>query len=66
MPQSSNKVTRASPLKNKAERIEEMILIHVCLSGTKTLPYTNLYFLDSVFYLNSDKMTICTGSKHVL
>jgi hypothetical protein len=49
----------------KAERIEKMVLIHVWLSGTKALPDTNS-FLDSVFYLNRDKITTFTGSKHVL
>jgi hypothetical protein len=29
-------------------------------------PDTNSYFLDRVFYLNRDKMTIFTGYKHVL
>jgi hypothetical protein len=28
----------------KAERIEEMVLIHVWLSGIKALPDTNSYF----------------------
>jgi hypothetical protein len=50
----------------KAKRIEEMVLIHVWLSGIKALPDTNSYFLDRVFYLNRDKITIFTGSKHVL
>jgi hypothetical protein len=50
----------------KAERIEEMVLIHVWLSGIKALPDTNSYFLDRVFYLNTDKITVFTGSKHVL
>jgi hypothetical protein len=50
----------------KAERTEEMVLIHVWLSGMKTLPDTNSYFLDKIFYLNRDEMTIFTGSKHVL
>jgi hypothetical protein len=45
----------------KAERIEEMFL-----SVIKALPDTNSYFLDQVFYLNRDQMTIFTGSKHVL
>jgi hypothetical protein len=49
----------------KAERIEEMVLIHVCLSGIKALPDTNSV-LDRVFYLNRNKMTVFTGSKHVL
>jgi hypothetical protein len=43
-----------------------MVLIHVWLSGIKALPDTNSYFLDSVFYLDRDKMTIFTGSKCVL
>jgi hypothetical protein len=30
----------------KAKRIEEMVLIHVWLSGIKALPDTNSYFLD--------------------
>jgi hypothetical protein len=50
----------------KAERIEEMALMHVWLSDIKALPDTNSYFLDRVFYLNRDKMTIFTGSRHVL
>jgi hypothetical protein len=50
----------------KAERIEEMVLIHVWLSGIKPFPEISSYFLDRVFYLNRDKMTIFTGSKHVL
>jgi hypothetical protein len=50
----------------KAERIKEMVLIHVWLSGIKVLPDTNSYFLDRVFYVNRDKMTIFTGSRHVL
>jgi hypothetical protein len=29
---------------NKAERIEEVVLIHVWLSGIKALPDTNSYF----------------------
>jgi hypothetical protein len=41
-------------------------LLYVWLSGIKALPDTNLHFLDRVFYLNRDKMTIFTGSKHVL
>jgi hypothetical protein len=45
----------------KAERIEEMVL-----SVIKALPDTNSHFLDQVFYLNRDQMTIFTGSKHVL
>jgi hypothetical protein len=28
----------------KAERIEEMVLMHMWLSGIKTLPDTNSYF----------------------
>jgi hypothetical protein len=50
----------------KAERIEEMVLVRVWLSGIKALPDTNPYFLDRVFYLNREKMTIFTCSKHVL
>jgi hypothetical protein len=50
----------------KPERTEEMVLIHAWLSGVKALPDTNSYFLDRVFYLNRDKMTIFTGTKHVL
>jgi hypothetical protein len=50
----------------KAKRIEEMVLMHVWLSGIKILPDTNSHFLDRVFYLNRDKITIFTGSKHVL
>jgi hypothetical protein len=50
----------------KAERIEEIVHIHVWLSGIKVLPDTNSYFLERVFYLNRDKITIFTGSKHVL
>jgi hypothetical protein len=42
----------------KAERIEEMVLKHVWLSGIKALPGTNSYFLDRVFYLNRDKINI--------
>jgi hypothetical protein len=43
--QSSNGVTGARPLKNnQAERIEEMSLMNVWLSGIKTLPDTNSYF----------------------
>jgi hypothetical protein len=38
----------------------------IWLSGIKALPDTNSYFLDRVFYLNRDKMTIFTGSKRVL
>jgi hypothetical protein len=43
-----------------------MVLIHVWLSGIKALPDTHSYFLDRVFYLNREKMTIFTGSEHVL
>jgi hypothetical protein len=50
----------------KTKRIEKIVLIHVWLSGSNALPDTNLYFLDRVFYLNRDKMTIFTGSSHVL
>jgi hypothetical protein len=50
----------------KAERTEEMVLIHVWLRGIKALPDTNSHFSDNVFYLNIDKITIFTGSKHVL
>jgi hypothetical protein len=28
----------------KAERMEEIVLTHVCLSGIKALPDTNSYF----------------------
>jgi hypothetical protein len=35
----------------KAEKIEEIVLKHVWLSGIKALPDTNSYFLDRVFYL---------------
>jgi hypothetical protein len=65
--QSSNEVTCARPSKiTKAERIEEMVLIHVWLTDIKALPDTNLYFFDKVFYLNRDTVTIFTDSKHVL
>jgi hypothetical protein len=40
----------------KAERAEEMVLTHVWLYGIKALPGTNSYFLDMVFYLNTDKL----------
>jgi hypothetical protein len=50
----------------KTERIEEMVFIYVWLSDIKALPNTNSYFLDMVFSLNRDKMTIFTGTKHVL
>jgi hypothetical protein len=50
----------------KAERIEEIVLKHVWLSGIKALPGTNSYFLDGVFYLNRDKVSIFTDSRHVL
>jgi hypothetical protein len=50
----------------KAERIEQMVLIQEWLSGIKALPNTNSYFLHRVFYLNRDKMTIFTSSRHVL
>jgi hypothetical protein len=50
----------------KAKRIEEMVLIHVWLSGIKAIPDPNSCFLDRIFYLNRDKVTIFTGSKHVL
>jgi hypothetical protein len=39
----------------KAERIEEIVLMHVWLSGIKALPDTNSDFLDKVFYLNRHK-----------
>jgi hypothetical protein len=42
---SSNGVTGARPLKiTKAERIKEIVLMHVWLSGIKALPDTNSYF----------------------
>jgi hypothetical protein len=50
----------------KAEMTEEMVLIHVWQSGIKALPNTKSYVLDRVFYLNRDKMTIVTDSKHGL
>jgi hypothetical protein len=51
----------------KTERIEEMVLMHVWLYGIKASPGTNWYFfLDRVFYLNRDKITIFTGSRHIL
>jgi hypothetical protein len=50
----------------KSERIEEMVLIHVWPSGVKALLDSNSYFLDRVFYLDRDKMTIFTDSNHVL
>jgi hypothetical protein len=50
----------------KAKRTEEMVLIQVWLSAIKALSDPNSYFLDRVFYLNRDKITIFTGSKHVL
>jgi hypothetical protein len=57
----------ARPLKNnQGQRIEKMVLTHVWLSGIKAFPDTNSYFLDRIFYLNRDKVTIFTGSKHVL
>jgi hypothetical protein len=49
-----------------AKRIKEMVLMHVWLSGIKALPDTNSYFFNRVFYLNRDKITIFTDSKHVL
>jgi hypothetical protein len=49
-----------------AEKMEKMVIIHVWLSGIKALSDTSLYFLDRVFYLNRDKMTIFTGSTYVL
>jgi hypothetical protein len=49
-----------------AERIEEMVHIHVWPSGIEALPDTNSYFLDRVFYLTRDKVTIFIGSKQVL
>jgi hypothetical protein len=44
--QSSNGVTCARPLKKliKAERVEEVVLMHVWLSGIKALLDTNSYF----------------------
>jgi hypothetical protein len=47
----------------QAERIEEMVLIHVWPSCIKALPDT--LSLDRVFYLKTE-MTIFTGSKHAL
>jgi hypothetical protein len=49
----------------KAQRIEEMVLMHVWLSGIKALPDTNS-FLARVFNLNRDKVTISTDSRYVL
>jgi hypothetical protein len=43
--QSSNGITGARPLRNnQGERIKEMVLMHVWLSGIKALPDTNSYF----------------------
>jgi hypothetical protein len=43
--QSSNGVTGANLSKiTKAERVKEMVLMHVWLSGIKALPDTNSYF----------------------
>jgi hypothetical protein len=42
----------------KAKRIEEIIIMHVWLSGIKALLDTNSCILDRVFYLNKDKMTL--------
>jgi hypothetical protein len=46
VPELSKKKTNKKPKqpKPKAERIEEMVLIHVWLSGIKALPDTNSYF----------------------
>jgi hypothetical protein len=43
------------PKITKAKKIEEMVLIHMWLSGITALPGTNSYILDRVFYLNRDK-----------
>jgi hypothetical protein len=48
----------------KFKGIKEVVLIHVWLSGIKAR--YKLIFLDRVFYLNRDKITTFTGSKHVL
>jgi hypothetical protein len=50
----------------KVKRIEEMVLIHLWLPGIKAHPGKNSCFSDRAFYLNRDKMTIFTGSTHVL
>jgi hypothetical protein len=47
----------------KAERIEEVVLIHVWLSGIKTR-YKLIFFRQCL--LLRDKITIFTVSKHVL
>jgi hypothetical protein len=49
----------------KAERIKEMVLMHVWLSGIKALLGAKSYFIP-VFYLNREKITTFTGSKHAL
>jgi hypothetical protein len=48
----------------KAERIEEMVLIHVWLSGIKAFQTQTHIFRQGL--LLRDKMIISTCSKHVL
>jgi hypothetical protein len=43
----------------RTKRIEEMVLMHVWLSGIKALPDTNSYFRQGL--LLRDKMTIFTS-----
>jgi hypothetical protein len=61
--QASQKIT-------KAERVKEGVVMHVWLAGIKALPGTSgkgqMHIFGEASYLNRDKVTTSTGSKHVL
>jgi hypothetical protein len=49
----------------KGERVKEVVLTHVCYLSLKPSRH-KLIFLASTFYLNRDKVSFSTGSRHVL
>jgi hypothetical protein len=52
--------------KNKAKRVEEVVLMHVWVSGIKTLPRHKLMVLGRAFYSNRDTVATSTGPRHDL
>jgi hypothetical protein len=50
----------------KLNQGQEVVFMHVWLFGIKALLRQKLIFLARAFYFNRDKVTISTGSRHVL
>jgi hypothetical protein len=68
----ANKVQIQSLVTDRSKKIikvnsfKKVVLMHVWLSGIKTLLGTNLYFWPGPSTLIRDKVTISAGSRHVL